>query len=553
MIAAGAAIAAALLAPLPAAAAVSRDDTPSGYTRYVRARAADAAGRTELAARGYAAVLAETPDDSVLALRTYRQAIAAGDRPLATRTARMLDARKLLPADGRLLLLADALLAADWKAATLATDRIEQEGVYGFAVPVLRGWIAQGSRKGDPFVALDAARSGGPIAMAYAAEHRALIALATGRIDEGVAAVKALSTGGGGRAVRLQLAAASALAKRGDRAGALAMIAGNDGTLTAARKIVTDGRPLPGGVDGPAEGIAALLTRTAVDINRERVTPVSLTLARLATFLAPGNAENWLVTSEILSAGEQYESALAALEQVKPGDPFEEAARFSRVQLLVRRGEPEKALGEALAMARAGNTADDWVRVGQVQTELERHAEAADSYGKALALADKAGATGDRWALLLQRGSALDRSGNWPAARFLLEEAVRIAPDQASALNYLGYAQLERRINLPEAEKLIERASRLRPDDAAITDSLGWTYYLRGDVPKAIATLEAAVSSEPAEPTINEHLGDAYWTIGRRLEARYAWRAALVFAEAKDAPRIRSKIDTGWSPAVAAP
>jgi Flp pilus assembly protein TadD len=93
----------------------------------------------------------------------------------------------------------------------------------------------------------------------------------------------------------------------------------------------------------------------------------------------------------------------------------------------------------------------------------------------------------------------------------------------------------------------------LRPDDPAITDSLGWVYYLRGDVPKAIETLERAVAGEPSEPTINEHLGDAYWTAGRRYEARYAWQAALVYADKEDASRISRKLDTGLTPEVAAP
>ena len=90
---------------VPAGAAVGSIDA-SPYARYVRARAADAAGSTQAAARDYAAVLATSPDDPVLALRTFRQAIAAGDRPLASRTARLLDTAKVLPADGRLLLLA---------------------------------------------------------------------------------------------------------------------------------------------------------------------------------------------------------------------------------------------------------------------------------------------------------------------------------------------------------------------------------------------------------------------------------------------------------------
>src|SRR3546814_6564683 len=68
----------------------------------------------------------------------------------------------------------------------------------------------------------------------------------------------------------------------------------------------------------------------------------------------------------------------------------------------------------------------------------------------------------------------------------------------------------------------------------------------RGNFARAIDLLEQAVQLEPAEPTINEHLGDAYWQVGRRYEARYSWRAAMVGAEEEDVlARLRRKIDFG--------
>ena len=44
---------------------------------------------------------------------------------------------------------------------------------------------------------------------------------------------------------------------------------------------------------------------------------------------------------------------------------------------------------------------------------------------------------------------------------------------------------------------------------------------------------------------MNEHLGDVYWAAGRRIEARYAWRAALVQADAPSAERINRKLSDG--------
>ncbi|MDB5689988.1 MAG: repeat-containing protein, partial [Sphingomonas bacterium] len=105
------------LAAVPAGAAV-RDPGYRAAAQYVRARAADAVGNLDVAAAGYAAALAASPGDALLALRTYRQAMLAGDQPLARRAAAVLDAKNALPADARLFLLCQAVLAKDWAAAS---------------------------------------------------------------------------------------------------------------------------------------------------------------------------------------------------------------------------------------------------------------------------------------------------------------------------------------------------------------------------------------------------------------------------------------------------
>ena len=538
-----------LTAAFPAVA--SRAAPQSAIRDYVRARAADADGLMGLAATGYGAVLEQNPQDPVVASRAYRQAIGAGDRALALAAARRLDAQSRLPPDGRLLLLAEAVADRDWTGAGVLADAVERDKAFAFLVPALRAWIALADRKADPVAVLDAGTTrGDALATAYAPEQRALLLLATGRTTEGIAAIRAQTVLAGVRQNRLRLAAAAVLADRGKRREAVEMIDGPAPELAAGRALLAARQGLPGAIDTPAAGIAELLTRLAIDINRERASPVALALVRTATFLAPGNAESWLVAADLLMVDERHAAAAAALEQVAPTDPFAANARTVRLSLMVRTGKNEAALAIAQAAAeRDGAVAADWIRVGDVQAALGQPRAAADAYGRAAALA----APDARWTAWLLQGSALEEAGAWTEAKAVLERARAAAPDQAVVLNLLGYAQLERRENLVEAERLIERASRLRPDDASITDSLGWAYYLRGDVPRAIATLERAVAGDPAQSAINEHLGDAYWSAGRRFEARYAWSAALVGAEAADLTRLRTKIDAGWTKAVAAP
>ncbi len=53
-------------------------------------------------------------------------------------------------------------------------------------------------------------------------------------------------------------------------------------------------------------------------------------------------------------------------------------------------------------------------------------------------------------------------------------------------------------------------------------------------------------SCRPADPTINDHLGDAYWQSGRHVEARNQWRRALQFGpEAEEVKTIEAKLDKG--------
>ncbi|HEX8447621.1 MAG TPA: tetratricopeptide repeat protein [Sphingomonas sp.] len=527
----------------------SRSEPRSAIRDYVQARAADADGRTAIAARGYATAMARNPGDPMLATRAYRQAIGAGDRELALAAARQLGAQSALPPDGRLLILTQAVIDRDWTAAAAATDAVEREKAFAFLVPALRAWRAIGVRQGDPVAILEA---GGRVGLTgvYADEQRALLLLAMGRTVEGVAAIQAQATRAAGRQTRLRLAAAALLQRRGKRSDALALLEGDGPELRAGRARIMARRTLPGAIDGPAAGIAELLVRVAIDMNRERTTPIALSLARMASFLAPDNAESWLVTAELLQAGGRYPAAGQALDHISGDDPFAVAARDVRLSLLVRQGENEAALQAAEAAAKqTGATSADWIRVGDVRAALGRSRDAAAAYARAAALAPPA----TIWTAWLLQGSALEEAGDWTEAKAVLERARAVAPDQAVVLNLLGYAQLERRENLVEAQRLIEQASRLRPDDPSITDSLGWAYYLRGDAPKAIATLERAVAGDPAQSAINEHLGDAYWSVGRRYEARYAWAAALVAAEPADLARIQAKIDGGWTQAVAAP
>ncbi|HEX8226052.1 MAG TPA: tetratricopeptide repeat protein [Allosphingosinicella sp.] len=536
-----------------APAAATLDET-SALAAYVRARAADSSGAADQAARNYGMALALAPDNEVLASRALAQAIAAGDRPLALQAARTLDSASKLAPDGRLLLVGEAFRAKQWKEAARQIDLLERDEIFSFMTPLLRAWLAQGSGKGDPLKAL-AGASGNALASTYASEHRPLLLLADGKATEGAAALAPLLADESIRSQRLRVAAAAVLFRKGLRKEALALLQGDADALAEARRRVEAGRSPGGSIATPAAGMAELLGRMALDLNGQEVPQLALAFARLATFLAPESAEAWLIAADLLAGQGRHEAALAALAKVARDDVFAATASDRRMTVLVEANRTDEALAEARSAAASAPAAiDSWTRLGDILGQADRHSEAAAAYEKALDLA-KAGAEAQHplWALWLLRGSALTQAGDWTRGKAALEEARRLAPEQPVVLNFLGYSQLERRENLVEAEKLIGEASRLQPDDAAITDSLGWAHYVRGDVPRAIELLERAAQGQPADAAIAEHLGDAYYSAGRRFEARYVWQAALTYAQGKAADRLRTKIDSGLRPDLAAP
>ena len=108
-----------------------------------------------------------------------------------------------------------------------------------------------------------------------------------------------------------------------------------------------------------------------------------------------------------------------------------------------------------------------------------------------------------------------------------LQETIRLDPEHAPALNFLGYGLAERKVRLEEALGLIERALATDRWNGAYLDSLGWVYYQMGRHEEALEPLEKAAREMPRDSTVLEHLGDVYLRLGERANALVAWTRAL--------------------------
>ena len=519
--------------------------TPSALSSYARARlaASDEAGDEAVAA--YQAALVAVPDDGSVALHAYREAVARGNKRLAIRAAQVLDVANVAPPDAVLLLFSASLAKADWQEAANLLGRIEREGSLAFLVPVLRGWTKFAARSDDPLAALNGRPYDG-LASVYVREHRILLLLATKRAAEGLTAARAeLATTS--RGLSLRLAAAAQLDTLKAKAEALQLLQGDAAPLVAARQRVDSGKALGDAITSAPRGVATLFESVSRDLMRDAPSPAALTLARLAEFTASPSDQLRITLAQALSLSGKADAALGQLALIPATSLLAEPANDARILVLQRADRDAEALVLAKASAASGG-ARELARLGDAESQVGHFAEAATAYEGAIKrlTADKIGVS---WNLWLLYGGALDAAKDWPRAKAALQKAVELGPLQPSALNHLGYAMIERGEDLDEATRLIAKASALRPDDPAITDSLGWAWFRRGDMSQAIPILEAAMAGNPALSEIAEHLGDAYWVAGRRVDARYSWRAALVQADASDEQtRLRDKIADGLSP-----
>ena len=134
---------------------------------------------------------------------------------------------------------------------------------------------------------------------------------------------------------------------------------------------------------------------------------------------------------------------------------------------------------------------------------------------------------GDDPALRFGLAAALERSGAWDDAVKEFRALLAKSPDNAAALNYLGYMFADRGVNLPEARDLVAKAVDLDPVSGAFLDSLGWVYFRLGELDRAEKYLIEAVHLEPFDATVNEHVGDLLRARGERAKAAEAYRQAL--------------------------
>lgn len=511
---------------------------------YAAARMADIEDRQDSAIAGYLKLHRIAPQSAVLTDRLLDVAIRKGDMATAVRAARAQELQNASSDTAPLLFFADAFRAKKWAMARLAAKELAQAGRFSFMAPMLEAWVDVATGKPYELKAEEGERAG--FFAYYSHDQEVYLDLAAGRTKEARARMQQLAEEDFGYVRDLLIRAAPVIAASGDVEFAEAMQQaglGADNMPSTAAPYAQKSRAKM----TPADGLAALHVRVATSLLDQNVTDDGLLLARIAVWLSPNFEPGVLTLSRSLDAQQLPDEAIKLRGRIAPNSPYWSKAVGQQVDALSEGGRERDALAAAeKASSQYPESSRFLMLTGRSQVSLGDFKAAADTYSKLVNLAEASGYSNmQRATYRLLLASALSEAGQWPQAREHLDKALILDPNNTQVLNYLGYSLLEKNQEIPLATSMIERAYKREPDSPAITDSLGWARYLSGDYTAAVALIEQAAQKSGNDSTINEHLGDAYWRAGRKVDARYAWRAASQTAEDQSALRLASKLDIG--------
>ncbi|PRY61403.1 tetratricopeptide repeat protein [Vreelandella songnenensis] len=233
-------------------------------------------------------------------------------------------------------------------------------------------------------------------------------------------------------------------------------------------------------------------------IGQERVPNLAYYLLG-AISQSQGDIDNALLYYRQVSEGDEFLPARAtAAQMLIDDDRLIDARAFLRIE----RMRYDRYFGDLVALEV------------QLLDQLNQPDEATALLNRELAR------TPDDTNLLYLRGMRAWDAGNFSGMEQDLRQVLRLEPNNAVALNALGYTLAD--MNLPnrleEAQALIERAYEADPNNPAVLDSMGWVYFRLGQPEEALPWLESAYNQMP-DQEVAAHLAEVLHALGRSDEA----------------------------------
>jgi tetratricopeptide (TPR) repeat protein len=521
---------------------------------YIAARQAAIAHDYEFAVEYFSRALVQSPLDVVLSEQAMSAFLAVGDVSKAQILAKALNPGLNSHPLAGILLLTQSFQTENYKA---ALAQLESTSVAGAAVDdLLKGWALMGlGRVGDALKSFDTASKEQGM-RSFGLYQKALAFSLVGDFESAEAIFSVKDQTLVAVSFRASLARAQILVQLDrsiDAINFLSDLYGED----AGQEVRAMIAQLQAGaavdfdvVRSGSEGAGEVLFFLALALQNGEGNDGRLLYTRLASYLAPNNMNALLLSAKLLEGLGNYGLAIEAYDAVPRSHPAFVSAELGRAQALSKIGKIEMGI-EVL-----GQLAESFPNLRQVHATLGEFLRQDGQYERAIVSYDIAidmidHSMPEHWYVHYVRGTAHDRLGDWELGLRDFDRALSLSPNQFQVLNYVGYSLVERGERLEEALSMIERAVVAQPKAGYILDSLGWVQFRLGYYEGAIVHMERAVELMATDPVVNNHLGDVYWAVGRKTEARFQWLRALSFvteatrSEDINLIRMHRKLDIG--------
>jgi tetratricopeptide (TPR) repeat protein len=529
-------------------APVRAEDGDAGA--YLAARVAESHNDFRAASGWYGrAILSDSGNPRLLEGAILAE-LGGGDMALAIEAARRLQALGGMPGQlAEFALLADEAQREDYAALLASAEGGRDLGQLVNSLTIAWAHVGAG-RMSEALEAFDTAtQTRGLEAFGY--YHKALALASVGDFEGADAILSGRVAGPIFVMQRGVFAHVQILSQLERNADALALLDRSFGTdpdpvVDAVRRRLEAGEPLPfDTVRTARDGIAEVFFTVGSALTNDADPVYSLLHLRVASYLRPDHSDARLLTADVLDTLGQHQLAAETYAAFPPEDPYFVSAEIGRAGSLRSQDKADAAVEALQALARSyPDLLSVHFALGDMLRGEDRFDEAEVAYTAAIDLLPQV--TEDDWVLFFYRGIAHEQSKDWAAAEADFRRALELNPDQPQVLNYLGYGLVDRGEKLDEALGMIEKAVAGDPEKGYIIDSLAWALFRLGRYDEALAPMERASLLVPVDPIVTDHLGDVYWMVGRKLEARFQWRRALSFEPTeKDALRIRRKLEVG--------
>lgn len=254
-----------------------------------------------------------------------------------------------------------------------------------------------------------------------------------------------------------------------------------------------------------------------------RRTDAAVTYLEQVIELGQYQSDSHYYLARIADNRQEFESAISHYEQVNDGDNAVDA-RIRSAEIYGKIGQVD--LGrERLHRLRMINT-DPQMQVRLILSEGRMLRDVSEYKASLSVFADGLKEYPDNVEMLYAHALTAENLGMDESFERDLRRVIELEPENAHALNALGYFLVDRGKRLDEAESYLNQAIGLSPEDPAIIDSLGWLNYRKGNYEEAIALLRKAFG-KLVDPEIAAHLGEVLWVTGDEKSATEIWNKGL--------------------------